>query len=62
MKEFKITTKVVGELHPTDEEEGPKNGEEFIIDAETEDEALDKFHSTVPIKCLDDYDITCEEL
>ena len=47
-------------LHPLDQAEGPS--EITHVDADTEDEALDRFHDENPIKVLDNYDIDCEEM
>ena len=53
------------ELHPIDQKEGP-DAETYIYEVYAEsaeaarDLALDKFHESVPIKCLDDYSIGAE--
>ena len=47
-----------GRVHELDERvEG-----EYPIIATSEDDALDQFHSTVPIKVLEDFEITVEEV
>jgi hypothetical protein len=33
---------------------------EYPIEAESEDAALDAFHASVPIACLDDFEVDCE--
>lgn len=45
------------ELTPEDQDDRPTG--EYEYDAEDEEEALDEFHETIPIKCLDDFEITC---
>lgn len=32
----------------------------YVVEAATEDNALDDFHSTIPISCLEHFDILCE--
>jgi len=60
---FRITTFISGiTLNPIDEKEGPKHGDSFDYDVETEKEALDLFHDSVPIKVLEDYEIDCQEI
>ena len=62
MSLFKIT--VTAKLpreqwDPDDQADDPTGTHE--IGAPDKEAALDKFHSTVPIACLDDFEITCEE-
>jgi len=45
------------ELHELDREENPVVGE-HIFEADSEEEALDEFHNTVPIKVPENFDIT----
>jgi len=60
---YRITTFISGiTLNPIDEAEGPKHGDTFDYDVETKEKALDIFHDTIPIKVLDDYEITVEEI
>lgn len=62
LKTFKITvTQLVpdSELDHDDKEENPAG--EHIRRSATQDEAMDDFHNSVPIACLDDFDITIEE-
>ena len=33
----------------------------FEVECDTEDQALDSYHETIPISCLEDFDITIEE-
>lgn len=50
------------DLHSIDQAEGPADGSTYDYDdCDDEDEALDIFHDTVPIKCLDDYEISVAE-
>ena len=58
MKRWIITVKpLVKEIHSMDfEVEGS-----YIRHAPTEEQVLDWFHSTVPIKVLEDFDISVEE-
>lgn len=62
---FKVTVTAVpntGELHPVDAEEGPSGEYVYVVEAGCMEDAqelgLDRFHSSVPIKVLEDYDIT----
>jgi len=61
-KIFIITVK---QLIPTDklawDDNNPHLAGDHIISADTEEEALDLFHSTIPIKVLDDFEITAKE-
>lgn len=59
MKLFKI--KVTGTPKDFEDiEEDPRGT--YEIKAESEDQALDEFHSTIPIACLDDFTITIKEI
>lgn len=59
MRIWKIT--VTGEAtHPEDVAEGVTG--EFEIQADNEEHALDEFHETYPIACLDDFEIDIEEV
>ena len=66
MSDFKWVVEAVmncefDELHSLDQDEFDKiTGLHEYYDAnyECEDAALDEFHNTVPIKCLDNWDIT----
>lgn len=64
MKKFKIDVKINCEIENLDHEDREywvnKLYTEFYYMAKTEDQALDLFHSTEPISCLDDFDISCE--
>ena len=70
MPRFKITmTQLVDddELDSDDRAEHGEHGvdgtfEASVIEADTEEHALDEFHASVPIAVLDDYDIDCEEV
>lgn len=46
----------VEDMDPDDFWENPSGS--YMIDAHTSEEALDKFHFTIPIACLDDFDIS----
>lgn len=62
-KRFKVTVKQIAPdeaLDHDDREENP-SGEHFVEEV-SEDAALDEFHATVPIACLDDFDISIEEM
>ena len=52
------------ERHPIDQDEDPTGEQVYTIRAASPEEAaeraLDEFHSTVPIKVLDDFEITTE--
>lgn len=55
---YKIT--VTGE--PTDPEDIETNPcGEYTYEADDEDDALDQFHSDIPISCLNDFDIEVEQ-
>lgn len=60
---FKITVKQLtpNEYLNRDDKESNPAGEYYTL-AASEDEALDEFHSSVPIACLEDFDIVCEQL
>lgn len=49
-------------LHPVDEECNPCGSYKYMLEAQDEDSAkeraLDSFHNTIPIKVLEDFDIT----
>ena len=53
-------------LHPDDQEEAPRGDHKFVLTAESPDKAIDQaldvFHSTQPIKVLDDFEIDTELL
>ena len=58
MTVFLITvTQVSKKLHRSDDNPAGK----YFWDAEDEDKALDEFHATVPIGCLEDFDIHIEK-
>jgi len=62
MKQYKIIVKQIAEyadLHPADKADNP-SGEHFFP-ANTKEEALDQFHDTVPIKVLEDFEITVDD-
>lgn len=48
------------ELDHDDRADSPVGEYEYV--AESEDEALDDFHSEVPIACLEDFEIKCERV
>ena len=57
MKEFKVIVKALlpnNELHEYDKDVAG----EYSYKVLSKDEALDIFHSTIPIKVLDDFEIT----
>ena len=58
---FKITVKQIVEHleDPNDRNENPAG--EYTWYAKNSDIALDEFHATVPIGCLDDFDIYIEQ-
>jgi len=58
---YKITVKQVTADKDLDWDDHLDNptGEHFF-EAGSKDEALDEFHSTVPIACLDDFEIHAE--
>lgn len=62
-EQFTVHVKVVpgAKLHPVDALEGPRDGDIHTYDAVDSEDALDQFHESVPIKCLDDYDVDCEK-
>lgn len=71
MREFKISLKVLvpfSEMDFDDQEQFPefKNNPDYVYqwddEAKTRSEALDEFHWRVPIACLDDFEIECEEV
>lgn len=54
MKQYKVT--VTGE--PTDYEDARSNPNGiYTVNAKSYEDALDEFHATVPIACLEDFDI-----
>jgi hypothetical protein len=66
MKTWQMTVKVTtekdaDELDPNDRDDSPVGNHDFIVDADTADEAerlaLDLFHDTVPISVPEDFDI-----
>ena len=70
MPRYRITmTQLVDddELDTDDQDEHGEHGVEgtfvaSVIDAVTEEDALDRFHASVPIHVLDDYEINCKEV
>jgi hypothetical protein len=63
MMQYKVTvTKLVpdSELDSDDFNDKSWVVGEHIFEANTEDDALDKFHETVPISSLEDFRIECE--
>jgi len=62
LNNYRITvTQIADELSDVDDREGNPAGTYDEV-ARTEDEALDQFHTRIPIGCLDDFEITCEEV
>lgn len=60
---YQITVKQIApnaKLHYEDKRSNPKGI--YHIRAGNEEEALDEFHETVPIACLDDFEITLERM
>jgi len=70
MPRYRITMKQLvddDELDWDDQEEHGEHGvdgtfEAAVIDAVGVEDALDRFHASVPIAVLDDYEINCEEV
>lgn len=63
LKKYRIeVTQTVGnhELDPDDRIDNPSGVHHFYSDSE--EHALDDFHSTIPIACLEDFDIDCMEV
>jgi len=47
------------QLDPDDQVDNPSG--EHTEEADSKEEALDQFHGSVPIACLDHFEITCTE-
>jgi hypothetical protein len=61
MPTFKVTvTQIVPdeELDGDDTDTNPKGT--YTYEARDEEDALDQFHETVPVSCLDDFDIEAQ--
>ena len=62
--QYKITVKVLTPYDELDHDDkaffGGIRTHYFGIKADNKDEALDQFHETYPIACLDDFDIEAE--
>jgi hypothetical protein len=53
---YRITVTQIDDLSDVDDQADNPAGV-YDVDADTEDGALDLFHQTVPIGCLEDFDI-----
>lgn len=48
----------IRELDPDDRKDRPWGS--YVVEADDEEAALDKFHEHIGIACLDDFDILCQ--
>ena len=61
MQKYVITVEQTADKLSDGEDELHNPQGVYYETADTEDEALDEFHSRVPIGCLEDFDITIEK-
>lgn len=63
MTEYKVTvTKFVSNEELNEEDLATKVMGTYFVNGTCEEDALDEFHETTPIACLNDFEITIKEV
>lgn len=62
MKKYKITIEQLTRDEFLDYDDRGLTDENYYFQANDKEEALDEFHSTIPIACLEHFDITIKEV